>query len=64
MCIKIVYKPGCDVINFAVELIFLIKPFFLHSQKAVTKTKIPSEQKELLNKKHFSSFLKGFQSSK
>ena len=48
MCIRIVYKPGCDVINFAVEPFFLIKPFFLHSQKAVTKIKIPSEQKELL----------------
>ena len=48
MCIKIVYKPGCDVINFAFELIFLIKPFFLHSQKAMTKTKIPSEQKDIL----------------
>ena len=52
MCIKIVYKPGCDVINFAI--------------KAVKKTKISSKRKELLrwNKKHFSSFLKGFQSSK
>ena len=28
MFIKIVYKPGCDVINFAVNLISLIKPFF------------------------------------
>ena len=65
MCIKIFYKPGCDIINFAVKLIFLSKPFFLHDQKAVTKTQISSEWKELLrwNKKHFSSILKGFQSS-
>ena len=48
MCIKIVYKPGRDVMNFAVNLIFLIEPFFLHDQKAVTKTKICSERKELL----------------
>ena len=66
MSIKIVYKPGCDVTNFAVNLIFLIKPFFLHDQKAVTKTKISSERKELLrwNKKYLLSFLNSFQSSK
>ena len=54
MFIKTVYKPGCDVINFAVKLIFLFKSFFLH-QKAMTKTKISSEWKELLrwNKKAF-----------
>ena len=40
MCIANVYKPGCDVKNFEVNLIFLIKPFFLHDQKVVTKTKI------------------------
>ena len=33
MCIPIVCKPGCDVMNFEVNLIFLIKPFFLHDQK-------------------------------
>ena len=38
MCIAIVCKPGCDVRNFEVNLIFLIKPFFLHDQKVVTKT--------------------------
>ena len=27
MCIAIVYFPGCDVINFEINLIFLIKPF-------------------------------------
>ena len=66
MCIAIVCKLGCDVINFEVNLIFLIWPFFLHNQKVVTKTYISWELKELLrwNKKHFSSFLKGFQSSK
>ena len=38
MCFAIVYKPGCDVMNFEFNLIFLIKPFFLHDQKVVTKT--------------------------
>ena len=34
MCIAIVRKPGCDVMNFEVNLIFVIKPFSLHDQKA------------------------------
>ena len=33
MCIAIVCKPGCDVMNFEAKLIFLIKSFFLHDQK-------------------------------
>ena len=28
MCIAIVCFPGCDVVNFEINLIFLIKPFF------------------------------------
>ena len=28
MCIAIFCKPGCDVMNFEVNLIFLINPFF------------------------------------
>ena len=40
MCIVIVYKSGCDVMDFEVNLIFLITPFSLHDQKVVTKTKI------------------------
>ena len=38
MCIAIVCKPDCDVMNFEVNLIFLVEPFFLHDQKVVTKT--------------------------
>ena len=30
ICIAIVCKPGCDIMNFEVSFIFLIKPFFLH----------------------------------
>ena len=37
MCIAIACKPGCDVMNFEVNLIFLIKLFFLYDQKAKTK---------------------------
>ena len=40
MRIAIVRKPGCDVMNFEVNLNFLIKPFFLHDEKVLTKTKI------------------------
>ena len=46
MCIAIVCEPGCDVMNFEVNV--LIKPFFLHDQKGMTKMQIPREQKELL----------------
>ena len=37
MCIAIVYYPGCDVMNFEINFIFLIKPFFLHDQNVKTK---------------------------
>ena len=37
MCIAAVCKPGCDVMNFKVKLIFLIKLFLLHDQKIATK---------------------------
>ena len=48
MCIAIVSKPDCDVMNSEVNLVFLIKPFFLYGQKVVTKTEIYLERKELL----------------
>ena len=62
MCIEIACKPGCGVMNFEVNIIFLIKLFFLHDQKVVTKTYVSWERKDLLRwfKKYFSSFLKGF----
>ena len=37
ICIVIVYQPGCDVINFEINLIFLIKLCFLHDQNVKTK---------------------------
>ena len=40
MCIEIVCEPGCEVINSEINVIFLMKPFFLHDQKVKTKTKI------------------------
>ena len=55
MCIAIICKPGCDIMNFEANLIFLNKPFFLHDQKVKTKMQIPRELKELLrlNEKQF-----------
>ena len=49
--------------SFAVNLIFLLKLFFLYDQKAMTKTLISLDQKEPLrwNKKCFSPFSKGIQ---
>ena len=38
MCIAIVCYPGCDFMDFEINLIFLIEPFFLHDQKVMTKT--------------------------
>ena len=37
MSIAIIDLPSCYVINFAVKLIFIIKPFFLYEQKVMTK---------------------------
>ena len=33
MCVAIVWKLDYDVMNFDINLVFLIKPFFLHDQK-------------------------------
>ena len=38
MCVTSVCYPGCDVMDFEVNLIFLIEPFFLDDQKGMTKT--------------------------
>ena len=37
ICIAIVYYPGYDVMDFEINLIFLIEPFSLHDQKVMTK---------------------------
>ena len=39
ICIAIVYEPGCDVINFEIKLIFLIKSFFYSTTKSRQKLK-------------------------
>ena len=59
ICIAIVCLPSCDVVNFEINLIFLIKLLFLHKQRVGIKIQICWRRKNLLrwNKEHFSSFL-------
>ena len=59
----IVCFPGCDVIIFEIKFIFLIKSFLYMTEKSREKfNSRENEQKKLLrwNKKHVSSFWKGF----
>ena len=51
-CITIFCKPGCDVKNFVINLIFLIKPFCYITKKLRQKIKY------LENKKSFSGEIK------
>ena len=39
--------PGCEGINFKINLTFLIKPFFLHAQAVETKIKYLENEKSL-----------------
>ena len=39
VCIVIVCHPGCDVMDFEINHIFLIEPFFLLDQKVIRKLK-------------------------
>ena len=53
MGITIVCYLGFDVVNFEIDVIFLIKPCFLHAQKVKTK-----KCKCLENKKSFQDEIK------
>ena len=66
MFIVIISFPDCDIINFEINLIFLIKPFSYMTEKSQDKNLQIWEQKELLtwSEKHFSSFLKAFHQSR
>ena len=67
MSIAIVCFPGSDVINFEINLTFLIKSFFYMIKKPRLKFKHFENEKNFKdeikrrNKNHFSSFLQGFQ---
>ena len=45
MFIAIVCFPGCDVINFEINLIFLIKPFFYMNKNSRQKFKYIESEK-------------------
>ena len=63
MCIAIVCWPSCDVINFEINLIFLIKPFFNITENSRQKFKYLENEKnfedEIKSISHH--FLKDFQ---
>ena len=66
MCTVIVCYPVCNVINFEINLSFLIEPFSYMTKNSEKKLKyLKNEKGEIKsgNKKHFSSFLKDFQLS-
>ena len=54
MCIAIVCWPGCDVMDFEINFIFVMKIFFLHDQKVMTKLKY------LENENSFKGEIKSF----
>ena len=62
MCIAIVFKPGCDVINFKVNLTFLIKPFWYMAKKSMQKLKYLENGKSFWDeiKNFFHHFLRAF----
>ena len=45
MCITIVCLPGCDVINFEINLVFLIKAFCYMTKKSRQKFKYLENEK-------------------
>ena len=55
-------KPGFDLINFEIDLIFLIKSFFYVTKKSRQKFKYFENEKKLLGwKKTFFIILRGCQ---
>ena len=51
MCIVIVFLPDCDVINFEINFIFLIKPFFYMTKKSRQNLNILREKRAFFH--HF-----------
>ena len=45
MCIAIACFPGCEVINFEINFIFLIKPFFYMTKNSKQKLKYLENEK-------------------
>ena len=49
MCIAIVFFPGCEVINFEINLIFQLKSYFYMTKKSIQKFKYPQNEKRFLS---------------
>ena len=49
MCIATVCEPSCDVIDFEIEFILLIKPFFDMTKKSIQKFKYLENEKSILS---------------
>ena len=66
MCIAIVCYPGCDVIKFKINLVFLIKPFLYITKKSRQKFKYLENKKSFQQeiKSIFHHFKKAFSSQK
>ena len=60
MCIAIVCFTGCDVMNFAINFIFLIEPFFYitkkRSERFPTEVKSAHQQIGVLTDAYFIQF--------
>ena len=65
MCIATACFLGCDVINFEINPISLIRPFFYITKMSRQKFKYLQNEKSFYGeiKKHFLLFLKGLQFS-
>ena len=59
MCIALVCQPGCDVMNFEINLIFLFKPLLYMTKNAKQKFNYLKNEKSFPVEKK--TFLKDFQ---
>ena len=66
MCITIASKPGFDVINFEIDLTFLVKAFFYMTKKSRQKLEYLENKKSFLGgiKCIFHKCLKAFSRQK
>ena len=47
MCLQFASFPDCEVINFEINLIFLIKPFFYMTKKSSQKFEYPENEESI-----------------
>ena len=65
MCIAIVCQPGCNVLNFEINFIFLLRPFLYMTKKSKQKLKYLQNENSLLGEiKSFFIIFKGLSVAK